>query len=217
MEKPVVPYRKFATLSGKRTCVAAICVLAVLAVLAGQPMAHAHSGSADVVIPTHLAIDDQIYEVSVGGLRAYIESIKATQPQLYAQLAPDVEHLESQRGAAIAVLVAGLAVGVASTIYAFAGRKACPDPSITDPNFAADSAAWGQCNDDNMTHSATFVFVGMAAAAAGGFGAFAIYPSRSQLLEVVNKNNRLSPTPLRLNLGYDPTHQFAFAGATLSF
>jgi hypothetical protein len=214
MDKPVVAYRKFAALSGKRTCVAGICVLAVLA---AQPMAHAHDTSAQVVIPTHLDINDQIYEASVSGLRTYIESIKATQPQLYAQLAPDVEHLESQRASAIAVLVAGLAVGAASTIYAFASRKNCPEPAITDPNFAADSAAWGQCDEDNINKSATFVFVGLAAAAVGGFGAFAIYPSRSQLLEVVNKNNRLSPTPLRLNLGYDPTHQFAFAGAALSF
>jgi hypothetical protein len=211
MDKPTTSSRKFAALSGKRTLVLGTCVIASLA----GPATHARAGTP--VIPIHLTSNDQIYEVSVSGLRSYIESIKTTEPQLYAQLAPDVEHLESRRTAALAVLVTGLVAGVASSVYAFAGRSNCAEPSISDPNFAADSAAWGQCDQDNINKSATFLFIGLAAAAAGGFGAFAIYPSRADLLEVVNKNNRLGPTPLHLNLGYDPNHQFAFAGAALSF
>jgi hypothetical protein len=57
----------------------------------------------------------------------------------------------------------------------------------------------------------------MGAVAAGAVGSYAISPSRSDLLEVVNKNNRLSPEPLRLQLGYEPNRQLAFVGATLTF
>jgi hypothetical protein len=168
-------------------------------------------------IPSHLTAGSQIFEESVTGLRSYVDSIKATEPQLYALLEPDVERLESRRKAAHAVLVTGLAVGVASTIYAFAGRSDCPEPSVFDPNFAAKSAAWGACNDSNMTTMSTFVLLGLAAATVGSLGAAAIYPKRAEVLDVVNKNNRASPEPLRLQLGYDPTHQLAIAGAALSF
>jgi hypothetical protein len=36
-------------------------------------------------------------------------------------------------------------------------------------------------------------------------------------LEVVSKNNRQSPDPIHLQLGYDPTRGLAFAGAALTF
>ena len=75
----------------------------------------------------------------------------------------------------------------------------------------------GACTSNNIDKTATFTFLGMGAAAAGAFGCHAIAPSRSDLLEFINKNNRLSPEPLRLQLGYDPNRQLAFAGATLAF
>ena len=64
---------------------------------------------------------------------------------------------------------------------------------------------------------ATFGFIGVGAIIAGGLAASHIAPNRSDLLEVVNKNNRQSREPLRLELGYDPSHQLAFAGAALTF
>lgn len=220
MGEAVVPSRKSAVLSGRRTSVAGLCVVAAL--VGPVTPAHAVTPATAIVATTtvassHLSIGNQVFEANVGGLRAYIDSIKDTQPQLYAQLAPDVQHLESRQHAALAVLFGGLAVGTASTIYAFASRNSCPEPALSDPNFAADSAAWGTCNQNNDARSATFLVVGLAAAAAGAFGAFAIAPVRSDILEVTNKHNRLSPTPLRLDLGYDPTHQLAFAGAALTF
>jgi hypothetical protein len=168
-------------------------------------------------IPNHLEVGNQTFEASVNGLRAYVESIKVAQPRLYAQLAPDVERLESQRASAWAVLATGLVVGVASTIYAFASKSTCQDPSIYDPNFAAKVMAWGSCNEDNFNREATYVLVGFGAATLGALSALAMSPSRSDILDVLNKNNRLSPEPLRLQLGYDPSHQLAFAGAALTF
>ena len=169
------------------------------------------------VIPNHLAVGNQIFEANVTGLRAYLDSIQGTQPQLYAQLAPDVERLESKRTTARAVLVAGVVAGLAAGIYGVAGRPDCQDPSIYDPNFAAKSDAWGACNDHNVKMMAAFGFIGVGAIAAGAAAAWAIAPSRSDLLEVVNKNNRQSRDPIRLQLGYDPSRELAFAGAALTF
>lgn len=219
MNKTIKSSRKFAAPSGKKTLAVGLCVGAVLL---GPLGGHARAAQpVEVVTPTqipnHLVVGDQVFEASVPGLRAYIESIKATQPQLYAQLAPDVEGLESERTTARTVLAIGVVTGLALGIYGFAGRPTCQSPSISDPNFAADSDAWGACNEHNVNMMALFGFLGVGAITAGVFGAWAIAPSRSDLLDVVNKNNRLSPEPLRLQLGYDPNHQLAFAGAALTF
>jgi len=169
------------------------------------------------VIPSHLAIGNRVFDASVTGLRAYIESIKATEPQLYSQLAPDVERLEAKQSAAYALLFIGLTAGVASTIYGFAARSTCQQPSVYDPNFAAKIAAWGSCTDHNLDMTAEFTFIGMAVATVGAVSAYAIAPHRSDLLEVLDKNNRQSPEPLRLQIGYDPARKLAFARAALTF
>jgi hypothetical protein len=169
------------------------------------------------VIPSHLAIGNRVFDASASGLRAYIESIRATEPQLYAQLAPDVERLESRQQQAWAVLIAGLIVGVSSTVYAFAGRSTCQLPSVYDPNFAAKIAAWDSCTDHNLDLTAKFAFIGLGALVAGSAGAAVVAPGRSDLLDVLAKNNRSSPEPLRLQLGYDPSHRLALVGAALPF
>jgi hypothetical protein len=219
MNEPVTSSRNFAALSGKRTLVVGACVCAALLALPVRVEAQTADEAAAPrqVVPSHLVVGNQIFEANVTGLRAYLDSIKGTEPQLYAQLAPDVERLESKRTTARAVLVAGVAAGLASGIYAFAGRPTCQDPSISDPNFAAKSDAWGACNEHNIEMMATFGFIGVGAMIAGGVAAWAIAPSRADLLEVVNENNRQSPEPLRLQLGYDPSRGLALAGATLTF
>jgi hypothetical protein len=227
MNKPVISSGKFAALSGKRTLVIGACVCAALigsatSVHAQIVVAPAPSPPVEVVapapeIPNHLVIGNQIFEANVTGLRDYIESIRATDPQLYSQLAPDVERLESRQSTAQRVLVAGAVAGLASGIYAFAGQGDCQEPSISDPNFAGKLDAWGSCNEHKIKMMATFGFIGVGAIIAGGLAASHIAPNRSDLLEVVNKNNRQSREPLRLELGYDPSHQLAFAGAALTF
>ena len=222
MNKRGVSFRKFSSLSGNRTLVVGACVCAGLI---GLPMgaqaqtadATASTEAAAPVIPNHLAVGNQIFEANVTGLRAYLDSIKTTQPQVYAQLAPDVERLESQRSTARTVLVAGVVAGLAAGIYGFAGRPSCQNPPLSDPNFAAHSDAWSSCNEHNVETMAAFGFIGVGAIVAGGLAAWAIAPSRSDLLDVVNKNNRLSPEPLHLQLGYDPSRELAFAGAALTF
>lgn len=236
MKTPVISFRKFAV-SGKRTWVVGVCVCAGLAgsatsaraqtpetlgpspLLAAPPDPPSPTPIAEgaPVIPNHLVAGNQIFEANLTGLRAYLESIKGTDPRLYAQLAPDVERLESKRTAARTALVAGVVAGLAAGIYGFAGRPDCQEPSINDPDFAAKSDAWGACNEHNIKMMATFGFIGVGAIAAGAVAAWALAPSRSDLLDVINENNRQSREPLRLQLGYDPSRDFAFAGAALTF
>ena len=47
-----------------------------------------------------------------------------------------------------------------------------------------------------MSKMATFTFVGLGAAVLGGIIAYASWPKHQDLLDLVNKNNRLSKQPL---------------------
>jgi hypothetical protein len=172
---------------------------------------------AKVVIPQHLQIGNQQFDASVTGLRAYVESIKASDPGLYGQLAPDVAHLELREDIAKGALAGGIVVGLASVIYGFSSGNNCVEPSITDPNFAADTQAWGACNHANISRMATFGFLGVGAMLVGSAVAFATWPKHQELMDLMNKNNRLSKQPLQWQVGYDPTQRAAFTGATVSF
>jgi hypothetical protein len=188
------------------------------AALAGEGVARANGPVVTTVVaPSHLTAGDQVFDASVAGMRAYIETIKPTNPVLYGQLAPRVARLESQRDFARVLLISGLVVGTASMTYAILGRSDCPEPAITDPNFASDSAAWGACNAANNQRTGTFLLVGVGALSAGLFSFVAAYPGRADLFDFVNENNRLSKEPLHLQMGYDPARRFAFGGATFRF
>ena len=168
-------------------------------------------------LPEHLQFGDQHFDASVAGLRAYVDSIKSGDPGLWGQIAPDVASLESRQSSAKAALALGVVAGVATAIYGFASTDNCVGPTLSDPNFGADSATWGACNQRNISKMATFTFLGAGIMVVGGVIAYASSPGRQDLLDVVNKNNRLSKQPLQLQLGYDPVQRFAFSGATVSF
>jgi hypothetical protein len=182
-----------------------------------QQMQQAASYQNTVVIPEHLQVGNQNFDATVTGFRSYLESVKSSDPSLYGQLSPDTAHLESREDASKAALAGGIVVGLASIVYGIAGGDTCKDPSITDPNFAADTEAWGACNDRNMSKMVTFGAVGFGAMIVGGIIAYSSWPKHQDLLDLVNKNNRLSKQPLQWQVGYDPTQRFAFSGATVSF
>src|SRR5262249_4100731 len=102
--------------------------------------AHAHH-----VVPTHLEIGNQYFDASPAGFRNYLETIKSSNPQLYAQLSPDVDRLQSQQATAFTLLAVGAVAGIATGVYGFATRSSCVEPPLSDPNFGADSQAWGDC------------------------------------------------------------------------
>ena len=47
--------------------------------------------------PRHLVVENQYFDGSVEGLRAYLESIKSTDAKLYGQLSPDVQRPPQHR------------------------------------------------------------------------------------------------------------------------
>ncbi len=147
------------------------------------------------------------FDDSVAGLRSYLESIRSTSPEIYLRLDPELGRLEAKRKTATIILVGGLALGTAATIYAFAGAKDC---SALDTS-GASRAAWSHCNDDNFDKTAAFTLIGASSVAVGLLAWFLINPDRSDLIDFVNDHNRLSPRPLRWDLGYDPQRQLAYA------
>ena len=168
-------------------------------------------------LPEHLQVGEQHFDASVAGLQAYLDSIKSSDPGLWGQIAPDVARFEARQGAAKAALAFGVVAGLATAIYGYASTDNCIEPTLSDPHFGADADAWGACNDRNISKMATFSFLGAGIMVVGGVIAYANWPGRQDLLDLVNKNNRLSKQPLQLQLGYDPTQRFAFSGATVSF
>ena len=167
--------------------------------------------------PTHLTVGDQIFDGSVAGLRAYLDTTQATDPQLFAQLSPDLERLESRLTTATAVAAVGATVGLAAIAYSVMGRKTCTPPVVTDPDFAAGMQRWGACNDDNMQTSVTAGMIGFGALLAGGVGWLAIAPGRSDIMSFMNRHNALGREPIRFQIGYDPSRGLAHSGVTFSF
>ena len=158
-----------------------------------------------------------MFDGSVGGFRTYLDSKRMADPQLFGALDPRLQELESRTNTALTVFAAGVVVGVASTVYAFAGRDACNEPTVTDPSFAAKIQAWGDCNSRNQTHLAIFTAVGLGVITLGGVGAYLVAPHRADVLNLVNEHNRISHDPIRLQLGYDPAHRLALGGFSTTF
>ncbi len=169
------------------------------------------------LVPNHFCIGNQYYEASVGGLRAYVESIRTVHPDLYARLDPQVSGLEKLRAAAIGVLVGGIVAGGVSIVYAFASQKTCNEPQIGDPAFGAKSQAWGDCNHDNMIRRGTFSLIGLGSIALGFVGSLVIAPGRSALMQVVNEHNRMSPQPIRWELGFGSSNRVAQGTLSIAF
>jgi hypothetical protein len=110
-----------------------------------------------------------------------------------------------------------VALGLVSDIVGLVARKDCPSPMVTDRAFVANSAAWDACNQYNERTTATLSILGLALFAGSALRAIAEAPQRSDLLELINKHNRLNIAPLQLQMGYDPGRRLAFGGGTLSF
>jgi len=182
-----------------------------------QAMMIAPARSPVYQVPDHLEVGEQVFDGSLSGFRAYLDTKRASDPQLFAQLDPQVSRLESRAATATGVFVAGAVIGLVSGVYAVVGRRTCNEPPLTDPNFAADTQAWGDCNGQNQTHLAGFMLLGLGAVVLGGIGYYGLSPHRSDLLNLVNEHNRITHTPIRLQLGLDPTSHVALGGVATAF
>ena len=188
------------------------------ATVAAAPPAAARVRSAQVSIPTHLTVGDNVFEGTFAGLRAYLDMTKITDPKLYAELSPELERLESRVATGYAVFAVGATVGLAATAYAIVGRADCPQPQVTDPNFSVSVDRWAACNDKNMRLTMTASLLGLGALVAGAVGGMAIAPGRSEMMSFVNRHNGLGGRePIRFQLGYDPSRRFAHSGVAFSF
>src|SRR5262249_50814389 len=67
-------------------------------------------------IPTSLVVNNQYFDGSPWGFRNYLETIRWSNPQLYAQLSPDVDRLASRQTAALILMAGGALVGVATAL-----------------------------------------------------------------------------------------------------
>ncbi len=201
---------------GKRWVLALIGAGACV-VLAAEPAAARVGRRWVAPLPTHLTVGDQIFEGDVTGLRAYLDTTQATDPQLFAQLSPDLERLEGRVTAARVVLAVGATVGLASIAYSALGRTHCPSPAVTDPDLGAALQRLDACNDDNFRMSVTAGMLGFGALLAGGVGWLALTPSRSELMSFMNRHNALGREPIRFQIGYDPARGVAHSGVTFSF
>lgn len=168
--------------------------------------------------PTHLTVGNQIFDGNIAGLRAYLDTTQATDPQLFAQLSPELERLETRLTTAKVVFGAGAIVGLGAIVYSFAARNNCTGPDVTDPDFSAGVRRFAACNEDNFQTSLTAGMIGFGALVAGGVGWLAIAPGRSDIMSFMNRHNGLGGRePIRFNLGYDPSRRFAHSGVAFSF
>ena len=90
----------------------AVCLCAATA---ARPAA-AHTNQPE--IPRHLVAGNQYFDASPAGFQAYLNTVKATNPELYTQLAPDADRLATRVSTARTILIAGFAAGLVSAITA---------------------------------------------------------------------------------------------------
>lgn len=170
-----------------------------------------------ITTPARLVVENRSFDASPAGFRQYLEMIRWKNPELYWQLSPDVSRLESRALLPNRLAIPTFAVGVAAILVSTFVSKDCRRPPVTDPNFAADSAAWRACNHDDLVRFAAIGLTGAAIATAGLFTTFALTPSRDDIRDLVDRHNRISPRPMQLKIGYDPARHLAGAGVNLSF
>lgn len=138
-----------------------------------------------------LVAEGQYFDASPAGFQDYLNSIKTTNPNLFAQLAPDADRLQKKVVLGRTLMVVGLIAGGAVTVAGIASH--------------------------NQTTSDALTGIGAGLLLVGAIAGLSAGPSRNDLVDLVNKHNRLTPPPLQLQFSYDPGQHLASAGATLTF
>jgi hypothetical protein len=158
--------------------------------------------------PNHLAVGTQYYEASGGGLRDYLEAVRTERPNVYAKLDPEVSSLETRSTIATISLVTGI---VALPVGLFVPLAILEDCDASSPEFDA-------CSDRNANRLMIGILGGLGTIVVGTATFFIVRPGRRQILDVVNRHNRIEPTnPIRFSLGYQPNQQRAYAALELDF
>jgi hypothetical protein len=170
--------------------------------------AHAQVHYVPVAPPQHLEVGGQYYDGSVGGLRDYLDAVRGSQPDVYSQLDGDVSSLEVRRALGWTIVVGGLLIGTAIAL----GAMALAPESCETSSFSGVE----RCSTD-FGAVVPYMGIGFGIMALSPLIGWILMPGRSDLLDVINEHNRISPTPMRLQIGYDPRTRLARGELSIRF
>jgi hypothetical protein len=130
-----------------------------------------------VAPPRYVSAGSQYYELTLPGMRRYVDSLRERQPQVWLRVDPSLAALEAKARRAAWVGWGGLAAGIGLAVGGiFVARDLDPTVGVV------------------MILASVPVMVG------GFIGWAVMVPRRDDLLEVVNLHNQLAPAqPLQLS------------------
>jgi hypothetical protein len=154
------------------------------------------------VLPHSFTASGQYYDASLSGVRSFVETYRATDPQLYAQLDAKAADLEAMRtrGWIVGLTTAGIGLGM--VVGGFLLYKPTPAGSGQTPDFTP--ILIGGC-------------VGVPLVLFSYYIGNAFAPGRTDFMDFVNYHNRLNPDhPLTWQLGWNPAARGPMIGATVA-
>jgi hypothetical protein len=156
------------------------------------------------VAPNSFEASGQYYDGTPKGLRKYLETIRSSQPEVYQGLNIDVEILESRQSTSQWLGWGGLGIGgfliIGSATFLSTKKKS-------------------EFTGEEYTETNMGLLAGGAIVALGGtIAGLIINPSREEMMETINKHNRLSPQKqLKWQLGLQPLTDGTVLSAKLIF
>lgn len=212
---------------GRRGPIGAVsAVLLATSTLSAQvpPAPPSHVMLSRAVPPSSLTVGDQYYTADWDGFRKYLDTLRASEPRVYAALSPKLGEIEDQRTLGNIVIWSGIGIGTGLAIWGFSKMATGLDQSECD-KLPIGSTERDHCDDQKMEEwegetdeGLAFVGAGLGVATLGIVGGILLKPGRSELLDLVNEHNRTRPgQPMRLQLGFDPRSPRAHVGLALAF
>ena len=160
-----------------------------------------HTTNVTVVLPSSLSVGGQYYDASVGGVEDFMAVLHSEDPALWAQLEADVARLRTRRNWSIgSAITAGVVGGGLFFGSFFAG------PTHNDYGVEIREANY------------PMMAVGGGILVVGTIAAQILWPRRGDMMDFVNKHNRLRPnSPMQLQLGMTAGPGNVACAATITF
>ena len=159
---------------------------------------------------------NQYYDAGISGFRDYLETIRASDPALYASLDDELDGIETDRTLAH-VFLWGVGLGGGLTLLAL--TFLLHDDCGYDLDYDAserEERQWHACRDAAGVQDIALLGASIGVFAGGLITGLVLLPGRPSFLRMVNEHNRRKPSaPLRLGLSATTHH--ASASLVLSF
>jgi hypothetical protein len=187
-----------------------LVLVGLVVVICSQAVASRVSAQAVVVPvvtedPEHLSEGGQYFDPNLSGLRDYLDSIRSSDPELYATLDPALASAESDRTWAH-VMLWGVGVGGGLSVL---GLGLLLHDDCDNGDFEITEAE-DECMSSADTQDAAFLVAAGGVFATGIVTGLLLLPGRPTFLRLLNQHNRLRPSsPLRLSASASQHH---FAG-----